>query len=166
MYTIEEPLQLYHIGPDHANLPPMDPEEIIPRTVVIDPKLVNKWLERVKDLKYPSYPSKLTNYTIDYPGLMPINDKTMEIKVYETIVKVPLRNIEDVCSDLVEIHECDEMGSVRGIRLFHHNLILLPETGMNIIKQLQSHLEIGKQTQREFEERLSGINHPNVIISQ
>lgn len=166
MQTIDEPLQLYQIGPDYANLPYDDPNEIIPRTVVIDPKLVNRWLEHVKGLKYPSYPRKLAKYTIDYPGLMPINDKTMEIKVYETIVKVPLRNVEDICSDLVEIHECDSMGSVRGIRLFKHNLILLPDTGSNIIKQLQPYLEIGKKAQQEFEDRLNSIDHPNVIISQ
>lgn len=165
--TIDEPLQLYNIGPDYSKLRDLDlgSEEMIPRTVVVDPHLANKWLEKVSTQKYPSIPRKLDNYTIDYQGLLPIDNKFVHIKIYETTAAVSLIYIEDVCSDLVDIYESRTMGPLRALRLRYHNLLLLPDTGSSVINQLQPYLEEGKKMREEFTNKLRSINHPNVKIS-
>ena len=164
--AVDEPLQLYNIGPDYFKLRDLNlgPEEMIPRTVVVDPYLANKWLEKVSTQKYPSIPRKLDSYTIDYQGLLPIDNKLIYIKIYETTVAVSLIHVEDVCSDLVDVYESRTMGPLRALRLRGHNLLLLPDIGSSVISQLQPYLDEGRKMHEEFVGKLRSIDHPNIML--
>lgn len=165
---IEQPPKLYRVGPDWDVLSKLDlaADDIVPRTVVVDAPLLNAWLERVSTQKYPSLPTRLDNYKIDLPGLIPIEQELVEFQVHNTNVSIAKIHIEEALEGLVEIYESKVMGPLRALRLFHHNLLLTPATGSEMISKLQPYLEEGKEAYQKFMERLRSIKHPNVKLNQ
>ena len=163
---IEQPPKLYKIGPDWNFIDSLELpyDEIIPRTVVVDAPLVNIWLEKVsKTQKYTSFPTRLDDYLIDVPGLIPISREYVEFKVSNTNVSIAKIHIEDALEGLADIHDTD-MGPLRALKLYQHNLLLTPDAGSEIISKLQPYLEDGKKANQEFVEKLRSIKHPNVEL--
>lgn len=97
-------------------------------------------------------------------GLVQIKRECVEFKIHDTIVSIDKVNIERALEELVDVYESRTMGPLRTLRLFHHNLLLTLETGLELISRLQPHLEEGKKAEKEFRDNLRSINHPNVII--
>jgi len=140
-------------------------DESVPRTVVVDAPLVNVWLERVSTQKYPSFPTRLDKYLIDVPGMIPVIQEYVEITIQNTNVSINKIHIEEALEGLVEIYESKIMGPLRALRLLNHNLLLTPETGLELITKLQPYLEECKQANEKFIKNLRSINHPNVKLN-
>jgi len=165
---IHEPDKLYKIGPDYKYLSTLNlkSNEIIPKTVVVSPNLIDIWLKKVAHIKYESIVTRLDEYTIDFPGLLPIKAEYIEFKILNTKTRICKSHVEEALEQLVDIYESEMMGKLRSLRLFKHNLLLTPEIGSQIISQLQPHLEECETYTQIFNDQLNNISHPNLMINK